>query len=105
MFGIEALNLNASQLNNIDNLIYNAFGKIFKTFDHSCLNWCMFYVNCWPLKYEYYNRRVRFLKDFQHSNNYLCKMWYALTGCIELSNLKDKLNITRLNNFDIREAI
>ena len=37
MHSLCALNLNASILNGLDNLLYNTLGKIFKTVDHKIL--------------------------------------------------------------------
>ena len=58
MHSLCALNLNASILNGLDNLLYNTFGKIFKTFDHKILNSCMFYMNCWPMSSEFQCRKI-----------------------------------------------
>ena len=49
MHSLCVLNLNASILIGVDNLLYNTLGKIFKTFDHKNLNSCMFYMNCWTI--------------------------------------------------------
>ena len=35
----------------LDNMLYNAFGKIFKTYDRIALLYCMFYLNCLPMKF------------------------------------------------------
>lgn len=106
MFGLEALNFNVSQLSNINNLSYNILAKIFKTFDHSSLDWCMFYVNYWPLKYEYFNRRTRFLNNLRRTTNDLCKTWFNVNGIVELHILTDKLNIANIkSDFGIRDSI
>ena len=45
MYSVEALDLNVSLLNSLDNLLFQAFCKIFKTFDRDTVKWCMFYMN------------------------------------------------------------
>ena len=50
-YSLEALCLNNSTMSSLDNMLYNAFGKIFKTYDRIALLYCMFYLNCLPMKF------------------------------------------------------
>ena len=95
MFSLEAINLNASRLNSIDSLIlnFNAFWKIFKTQDRNSLKSCMFYMNCWLPRYEYFNRRLKFLHKLNKSENMVIKTGFVINGKREISNLCDFLNI------------
>ena len=58
MYGLEALDLNQSNLNKL----CQVFGKIFKSFDKQILNNCMFYMDTLPLSAEYLLRKINFLK-------------------------------------------
>ena len=44
MYSMEALDLNVSLLRSLDEPMYNAFGKIFKSFDRPTLRSCMYYM-------------------------------------------------------------
>lgn len=102
MFSVGSIILNASSLKSMDSLMYNAFGKIFKTFDHSILDNCMFYMNYWPPRYEYYNRRINFLKHLNKIENNILHTWFGVSGNNELSNL---YNIFKLNTLDSPYAV
>ena len=65
MHSLDSVNLNATSLNILDRLIVNVFSEIFKTFDKNILYNCMLYMDCWPLTYEYYNRRAKFLNELK----------------------------------------
>ena len=54
MYSVEAIDLNKTEVNRLQNPVSLAFGKIFKTFDdNNTISSCMFYMNCLPLNYEY----------------------------------------------------
>ena len=53
----------------------------------------MFYMNCWLPRYEYFNRRLKFLHKLNKSENMVIKTWFAIDGKREISNLYDSLNI------------
>ena len=76
--------------------------KIFKTFDRSIVNSCMFYMNVWPLKFEYYNRRIRFLRNFSKCTNNILLTCFNVFGRIELTELHDLLGIGA--NFNLTEV-
>jgi hypothetical protein len=104
MFSIDAIVLNASELNSLDSLIYNAFAKIFKTFNRDILSSCMFYMNCKSLRFEYYNRRFNFLSKLRKSDNSISKTWFLINGNNELLNLAKFLNVN-VNSNDIKNDI
>jgi hypothetical protein len=91
MYSLEGLTLTASQLSSLDNLIYNAFAKIFGTYNHDTLDWCMYYSNCLPLRYQYYCRKSRFLLKMLKIDNNVIKTCFNLCGDRELLDLKVKL--------------
>jgi hypothetical protein len=62
LYCVEVLNLNVSTLRSLDTPLYHAFGKVFKIFDNNILNDCMLYMNFLPPRFEYYFRRIKFLK-------------------------------------------
>ena len=97
MFSLSAIDLNNSSLTSIDNLMYNAFGKIFKTFNHNILNSCMYYLNCWLPRHEYYNRRITFLNNLVKIDNSILKIWSTFNAH-ELNDLCSLLNIDQLSN-------
>ena len=105
MYSLEALCLNASQLSCLNNLLYSALAKVFKTFDNASLDWCLYYFNFWPLKFEYINRKIRFLLKLQNSENSLCKTWFTTRGKNELNELVARIGATRLNNSQIKNAV
>ena len=58
MYSLEAICLNKSTLNNLDSMLYNAFSKIFKTYDRDVyLNPCIFRIayqsNLYIIKRDY----------------------------------------------------
>ena len=97
MYSLEAIVLNLSSLNSLDKLLYNAMGKICKTFDQNILRNCMFYLNCWPMKYEYYKRRITFLLKLKKSENNVIKTWFDAFGISEIELLAKNLDINMSN--------
>ena len=81
---LEALCLNNSTLSNLDNMLYNAFGKIFKTYDRTALLYCMFYLNYLSMKFLYYNKRVNFLLKIANHDNPIVVMFFNIFGKREL---------------------
>ena len=78
MYGLEAIDLNNSELKGLDSVLYNALGKVFSTFDHKTLNWCLHYFNFWPLRYEYINRKFNFLFKLSFIENSLINTAFYL---------------------------
>ena len=60
MFGFEAFSLNASNVRAIDKPMYNAMGKIFKTFDHTILDSCLYFLNVLPPRLAYLKTELTF---------------------------------------------
>ena len=87
MYGLEALDLNKTMLNKLDSPLYQAFGKIFKTFEKSILNNCMFYLDTLPLSYVYLSRKVTFLYKIKHVENRLLKCVSDSFGNAEINKL------------------
>ena len=62
MYGLDAMDLNQTNLSKLDSPLYQVFGKIFKSFDKQIFNNCMFYTDTLPLSAEYLFRRINFKK-------------------------------------------
>ena len=105
MYSLEALDLNASLLSSLDNLLFQAFCKIFKSYDHNTINWCMCYMNTWPLKFEYFNRKFRFLTKLLKFENILLLTSYNLFGNKELLNLCNKFNAEKVNSVAFKNLV
>ena len=52
LYSLEALDLIASMMNSLDNPLFLAVVRIFKTYDKLIVNSCMYYMNIWHLRYE-----------------------------------------------------
>ena len=98
MFSLCAIVLNMKVLNSLDNLMYNALGKIFRTYDHNTLNWCMFYMNCLPPRFEFYNRRINFLNKLNQIENNILLTWLDISGKKELSELHTLMRVNNSNS-------
>ena len=94
MYSLEALNLNATTLRSLDVPLYKAVGKIFKSYDVQNCNWCMFYLNSWPLKYEFYYRKIKFLTKLKSSCNIVLTTLYNINGRCEVTNACDDMHIS-----------
>ena len=105
MYSLEALELNITFLNSLDNLLINVFAKIFKTFNRDILHSCMFYLNCLPLRYVYYNRRYNFLHKLSKSDNSVLMTWSRVFGKIELAKLCSSLNVSVCSHANIKKDI
>ena len=105
MFSLSAVILNASSLKSIDSLLYSAFGKIFKSFDHKILDYCMFYSNCLPSRFEYFNRRMNLLSKLEKIENSVLITWGVISGHKEMTYLCRYLNIDLQRPFSIRKCI
>ena len=101
MYSLEAICLNKSTLNSLDSMLYNAFSKIFKTYDRVVLSQCMYFSYCLPIKFEYYKKRLSFLFRLAKHDNLLIKMFYNISGRRELAELAEILN---LNVNQLRDA-
>ena len=95
MYSLEAICLNSSTLNSLDNILYNAFGKIFKTYDHSVLSYCMYYLNCLPIKHLYNERRAKFLSKIANHANPIVKSCFNISGELELRGTEVMFHVER----------
>lgn len=102
LYSLEALVLNATLLNNIDEPMYNAIGKVFKTFDRRTIRWCMFYMNVLPLRYDYVCRRTKFLLKMQTTENNLLSCLFGYFGQAELLNIGKKFEIKEIDINNIK---
>ena len=85
----------------MDNLYYNVFRKIFKTFDHKILDNCMFYLS----RYEYFNRRIRFLTKLNKTVPEILLIWTGISGQKKLKDLYIRLNINSKSQTGIKRCI
>ena len=105
MYCLEALNLDKTSIRSIDNMFFNSFGKIFKSFDRNVLSCCLYYFNFVPLKLEYYNRRVNFLSKLKKNNNSCLKTCFLLLGQRELASIYGNHGIIANRSGDARADI
>ena len=104
MYGLEALHLNATLLCSIDRLLYSAMGKIFKTFDQVSLNWCLFYSDTWPLRYEYFYRRIRFATKLEKCDINLVRTAFTL-GRSEFISLRESRLVRAISPYKAKKEI
>ena len=69
LYGLEAFSLNTSNLQALDTPLYNAMTKIFKSFDHNTLNWCMFYTDVLPLRLSHFKNKINYLSKMIETEN------------------------------------
>ena len=93
MYSVEAIVLNKTELNRLQNPVSLAFGKIFKTFDNSTISSCMFYMNLLPLNYEYICRKVNFLTKLRTAENSLLVTLFRKFGSNDLIKICGDLNV------------
>ena len=91
LYSLEALDLNASMMNSLDNPLFLAVGRIFKTYDKLIVNSCMYYMNIWPLRYEYLNRKISFLYKLRNVENSLLSVLHQAFGANELIKIREDL--------------
>jgi len=99
LYGIEALYLSASDLNSLDTPVFQAFYKIFKTYDKATVSYCMFFMNVLPPRSEYIFRKIKFLIKNCNSVNALVFFLCNLRGSIELDQLCKQANVAINDSF------
>ena len=67
-YGLEAVDLNLSDADSLDQPIMRALGKMFKTCDRSVLHWCMFYFGYMPAQSALALRKFKFLSKLKLSS-------------------------------------
>ena len=98
-YGLEAVDLNLSDADSLDQPIMRALGKVFKTYDRSVLHWCMFYFDYMPAQSALALKKFKFLSKLKFSNN-MCV--YTLTNiCImqDLDKIVSKFEIDVNDHF------
>ena len=95
LYGLEAISLNTSNLRALDTSLYNAMAKIFKSFYHYTLNWCMFYIDVLPLRLSYFKNKINFLSKMIETENNVIISLFDQFGRDELKRICDNLNINR----------
>ena len=93
MYGLEAVFFNVSALRKLDRPLFNAVGKIFKTFDANTIKWCMYYLDCLPMSLEYKFRRIKFLSKMRCNKNGLIIKCFGTVGKKELLKTCNELKI------------
>ena len=66
---------------------------MFKTFDKTILNHCMFYLNLLPVRYEYLFRKAKFLINLMKSKNSILSKLFVSFGSLALVNICTDLNL------------
>ena len=95
LYGLEAVSLNNSNLRALDTPLYNAMAKIFKSFDHNILNWCMFYTDVLPLRLSYFKNKINFLSKMHETENNVIIYLFDQFGREELNIICNNFNINR----------
>ena len=68
-YGLEAVDLNLSDADSLDQPIMRALGKVFKTYDRSVLHFCMFYFGYIPAQTALALRKFKSLSKLKLSSN------------------------------------
>ena len=105
LYNLEAYDLNVSTLRSLDNPLFLAVGKVFKSLDKNTVNNCMFYSNILPVRYNYYNRKIKFLNKLEKSESGLLACLFQVCGRFELVKLYDDLKITDFNDAAVRRSL
>ena len=105
LYNLEALYLNVSILRSLDNPLFLAIGKVFKSLDKNIVNNCMFYSNMWPVRYDYYSRKIKFLNKLEKSESGLLARLFTVCGRSELDKLYHDLKITDFNVAAVRRSL
>ena len=92
LYCIEVFDLNVSTLRSLDTPLFQAFGKIFKTFNKDIINSCLYYMNFMPARFDYMLRKIKFLKNNCKSANLLVSTLCRSVGSNELSTICQKLD-------------
>ena len=98
-YGLEAVDLNQSDINSLDTPIKRGLGKIFKTYDSDVLQWTMFYFKLLPTKYELAVRKFKFLTKLTSINNVCVNILQNNSICDDLNTLKLKFKIEPKDSF------
>ena len=93
LYSLESVVLIASMVKSLDEPLYNALGKNFKTYDRDVLKQCMMYMNVLPLSLQYSCRKMNFSTKLFNTKNYLLKRLSWLHGRSELLNTCDTCSI------------
>ena len=105
LYGLEAFSLNTSNLRTLDTPLYNAMAKIFKSFDHNTLNWCMFYTDVLPLRLSHFKSKINFLSKMLETENNVIIYLFNQLGRDELHRICNNFNFDRnyCNKFTMTE--
>jgi len=80
LYGIEALSINATLMNTLDNAFGTIFAKIFLTFERKIIMNCQFFCGVLPLSYTLDCRIFEFYVRLMHSSNECVKLHFLRTG-------------------------
>lgn len=105
MYALEAADLNTSLLRSLDNPMFLAVGRVFKSLDKQTVNNCMYFMNIWPLRYEYLFRKLKFLLKLRKAKNNFLNTLYNSFGSDIFDKLIADLNLTSENNSDIKHSL
>ena len=101
MYACESFTWTTSMFLSLDGTYFQAFAKIFKSFDKSTIRHCHFYMRCLPIELRIIEKKVKFLKDLVNNQNILNLSF--IDACDELQSLYDKYQIS--NNLSLRECL
>ena len=92
-YGLEAVDLNLSDANSLDQPIMRALGKVFKTYDRSVLHWCMLYFGYLPAQSALALRKFKFLSKLKLCSNICVTILTNLCIMQDLDKIVSKFEI------------
>ena len=62
-------------------------------------------MDCWPLKYEYYNRRAKFLNKLKVNEKSVVAIWFYVSEVNEFKVICDKFGVLIDRPWGMRKQI
>jgi len=93
LYALEALDLNSTAIRRLDNALFLAFCKTFKTFDKNTIMNCMYFTSTLPLRFQVLNRNVNLLSKLEASENKLLAKLLSIFGLKELEAVCTSLHM------------
>ena len=84
-YGLEALQLNKTEMASIEHPWSRTFMKMFWTFDIKIVKQCQMYGGFLPIEYRNDMQQINFRSHFQHSGNRILQSFTLRTVPLEIS--------------------
>ena len=89
-YGLEALQLNKTEMVSIEHPWSRTFMKMFWTFDIKIVKQCQMYGGFLPIEYRNDMQQINFRNHFQHSGNRILQSFALRTVPFEISEIANK---------------